>query len=94
MFTTASLKYVIKPIKAVFHLFAIFVKVVEPDDMSTCRTLFSKVRNDCSSTCAERRGLGLRSRTRRVDSQQHRVDAIAATASVRATSRHRGERAL
>ena len=36
---------------AVFHLFAIFVKVVEPDDMSTCLTLFSKVRNDCSSTC-------------------------------------------
>ena len=33
---------------AVFHLFAIFVKVVEPDDMSTCLTLFSKVLRDCS----------------------------------------------
>ena len=40
---------------AVFHLFAIFVKVVEPDDMSTCLTLFSKVLRDCSSTCESAR---------------------------------------
>ena len=39
---------------AVFHLFAIFVNVVEPEDMSTWRTRFSKVRKDCSSTCARR----------------------------------------
>ena len=51
MFTTASLKYVMSPMSAVFHLFAIFVNVVEPDDMSTCLTLFSNVRKDCSSTC-------------------------------------------
>ena len=55
VFTTASLKYVISPMSAVFHLFAIFVKVVEPDDMSTCLTLFSKVRKDCSSTCESAR---------------------------------------
>ena len=52
--TTASRKYVMSPIKAVFHLLAIFVNVVEPDDISTCLTLFSKVRSDCSSTCARR----------------------------------------
>ena len=64
--TTASLKYVMSPMSAVFHLFAIFVKVVDPDDMSTWRTLFSKVRKDCSSTCAARRG-DVASRRRRHD---------------------------
>ena len=42
MFTTASRKYVIKPIKAVFHLFAIFVNVVEPLAIRIWRTRFSK----------------------------------------------------
>ena len=48
--TTASRKYVIRPMSAVFHLFAIFVNVVEPLDMRTCLTRFSKVLRDCSST--------------------------------------------
>ena len=47
---------------AVFHLFAIFVKVVDPDDMSTCRTLFSKVLRDCSSTCVNRGDVASRRR--------------------------------
>ena len=35
---------------AVFHLLTIFVKVVEPDDISTWRTRFSKARSDLLST--------------------------------------------
>jgi len=33
-----------RPMRAVFHLLAILVKVVDPEDMRICRTLFSKVR--------------------------------------------------
>ena len=35
---------------AVFHLLTILVKVVAPDDMSTCRTRFSKARSALLST--------------------------------------------
>ena len=35
---------------AVFHLLTIFVNVVEPEDMSTWRTRFSKARSDLLST--------------------------------------------
>lgn len=35
---------------AVFHLFAILVKVVEPEDMRTWRTRFSKAFRPSSST--------------------------------------------
>mmetsp|Transcript_20098 Transcript_20098/g.58314 ORF Transcript_20098/g.58314 Transcript_20098/m.58314 type:complete len:256 (-) Transcript_20098:3416-4183(-) len=38
---TASRKYVIMPIKFVFHLFAILVKVVEPEAIKMVRHLFS-----------------------------------------------------
>ena len=36
--TTDSLKYVINPINAVFHLLTIFVNVVEPEAMRICLT--------------------------------------------------------
>lgn len=39
-----------RPIRAVFHLLAIFVKVVLPEDMSTCLMRFSNVRMEVSST--------------------------------------------
>ncbi len=48
--STASRKYVISPIAAVFHLFAIFVKVVAPEDMRIWRTRESNVRWLSSST--------------------------------------------
>ena len=66
VFTTDSLKYVIKPISAVFHLLTIckhndiinyiihhhitLVKVVEPEAISICLTLLWKRCCDSSST--------------------------------------------
>ena len=47
---TASRKYVMRPMSAVFHLFAIFVNVVAPEDMRIWRTRESNVFCDSSST--------------------------------------------
>jgi len=37
----ASLKYVMSPMRVVFHLFDILVKVVDPLAINICLTLFS-----------------------------------------------------
>ena len=50
VFTTASRKYVMSPMSDVFHLLAILVNVVDPDDMRTTRMRFSNAAKDASST--------------------------------------------
>ena len=56
VFTTASRKYVINPMSAVFHLLAIFVKVVEPAAVS--RDAAVGTRREVSRRVVSRRGGG------------------------------------
>uniref|UniRef100_A0A2M4B1T5 Putative secreted protein n=1 Tax=Anopheles triannulatus TaxID=58253 RepID=A0A2M4B1T5_9DIPT len=50
VFTTASRKYVINPISAVFHLLTIFVNVVDPEAIRIWRTRLWNRLSDSSST--------------------------------------------